>query len=99
MNNLAILNQGPYDLGLKKYYEGAYSNYLTKGPMFCSSNEQFPEIHQKLMFNIRENKLISDLEEKKNQFSQTNVFMGYKSLRKIENLQEIIRFSQADAKN
>ena len=29
MNKLALLNQGAFDIGMKKYYEGAYSIYLS----------------------------------------------------------------------
>lgn len=28
MNKLSLLNQAAYDIGIKKYYEGVYNNYL-----------------------------------------------------------------------
>ena len=29
MRNLKILNQSPFDIGIKKYYEGVYKSYLS----------------------------------------------------------------------
>lgn len=34
MNKLHILNQAPFDIGIKKYYEGVYDNYLGKKQIF-----------------------------------------------------------------
>lgn len=61
MSNLSILNQGAYDIGMKKYYEGAYSRYLSSNSALKSYSHKLEQIHKKLMFNIRENKFIGEL--------------------------------------
>ena len=55
MNKLQILNQSPFDIGIKKYYESVYKNYLTSDSIFKYQNDYLLEIHKKIMFTIKQN--------------------------------------------
>ena len=61
MNKLKFLNQSPYDLGIKKYYESVYDSYLSKMSMFEKENSKLQEIQKKIMFIIGQNKLQAQL--------------------------------------
>lgn len=55
MNKLHILNQAPFDIGIKKYYEGVYDNYLGKKQIFKTESTILQHIHKKINFMIKQN--------------------------------------------
>ena len=92
MNKLEFLNQNSYDLGVKKYYESAYESYLSKCTLFESEKAELSEIKNKIMFIIHENKSQFQLEKEKRKFRESNIFIQHKSVKKSDDLLEIIDF-------
>lgn len=86
MNKLHILNQGGFDIGIKKYYEGVYNNYLSSKNMFKPENFMLKQVHKKIIFMIQQNSCMSELEDRKVKFAETNIFVRHKSVTKTEDL-------------
>lgn len=61
MNKLKILNQSAFDIGIKKYYENVYGNYLTQKPIFRPESLTLRQVQNKILFTIKQNQYISNM--------------------------------------
>jgi hypothetical protein len=86
MNRLKILNQSPFDIGMKKYYEGVYSSYLSSGGIFKEEGDRLRQIHNKIKFMIEQNWFMARLEDRRSKFGETDIFITQKSVRKMKDL-------------
>jgi len=69
MRNLKILNQSPFDIGVKKYYEGVYRSYLSGNNLFKPESLVIEQVNKKIKFTIQQNELMTNLEDRKIKFS------------------------------
>lgn len=69
MNKLQVINHNIFDIGIKKYYEGAYSNYLSSNKLFKPQSQLLSHISKKINLAIQQNECMSKLEDKKSMFA------------------------------
>jgi hypothetical protein len=93
MNRLKLLNQSPFDIGMKKYYEGVYNSYLSSSVnIFKDEGYHLEQIHNKIKFMIAQNWFMTKLEDRRLRFSESDGFITQKSVRKMKELVQIADF-------
>lgn len=99
MSKLKKINYHDYDLGIKKYYEGAYDNYLSGRSIFLPQSRLLAHMGKKVNFTIRQSKFISELEDSKCKFSESEIFIRFKSVMKVNDLVQIVEFLESEKKS